>query len=306
MRVVIAGGSGFLGRALIERLTRDGQQVVVLSRDAGTSLKTDRARVAPWTPNGDTGPWASALDGADVVINLAGAGIADRRWSSARKQLLYESRMQSTRSLVAAVRAAGTKPGVFIQGSAVGIYGSYDNGGQFDERSSPGSDCLAGLCVAWEAEAQPVSAMGCRLVFLRTGIVLSRTGGALAKMLLPFRLFVGGRVDTGRQYMSWIDLDDWIGMVMWAIGNPAVSGPVNATAPYPVTNAEFARAIGHALHRPSWAPVPGFVLKLVFGELATDCLIRGQRVVSRRGAELGYQFRYERIDEAMAAAVRRG
>ncbi len=304
MRVIIAGGSGFLGRELTERLTRDGHQVVVLSRDAGATAGLANARVVPWTPDGDSGAWAGEIDGADAVVNLAGAGIADRRWTAARKQLLMDSRLQSTRSLAAAVRAAANMPPVFIQQSAIGFYGAYDNGGEFDEGSSPGSDFLAGLCVAWEAEAHPLSAMGCRVVFLRTGIVLSRKGGALAKMLPPFRFFVGGRVASGRQTMSWIHLDDWVGMVLWAIGNSAVRGPVNATASNPVTNAEFARAIGRALHRPSWAPVPAAVLKLVFGEMATDCLIRGQRVLSRRGAELGYQFRFEKVDEAVAAAIR--
>jgi hypothetical protein len=160
------------------------------------------------------------------------------------------------------------------------------------------------MCVAWESEARDIADHGCRLVVLRTGIVLSKSGGALAKMLPLFRFFVGGPLGSGRQVMSWIHLDDWIAMVRWALERGDVTGPINATAPYPVTNAEFSRAVGRAIHRPSWAPVPGFVLRLIVGEFATDGLLRGQRVLPARARELGFTFRYERIDEAMAAAVR--
>jgi uncharacterized protein (TIGR01777 family) len=304
MRVVIAGGTGFLGRALAGRLVRDGHDVAILSRGGAAGSAADGARAVAWTPNGDTGPWAAEIDGADAVVNLAGAGIADRRWTEARKRRLHDSRVLSTRSLAAAVRAARVKPRVFIQCVAVGIYGAHPNGATFDESSGPGTDFLAQLCVAWEAAAQPVAAEGCRVVILRSGVVLSRRGGALAKMLPAFHFFVGGRIASGRQYMSWIHLDDWVGMTIWTIENPAVSGPVNAAAPQPVTNAEFSRALGRALHRPSWAPVPGFVLNVVFGEMATDCLILGQRVVPARAIEMGYQFKFGHIDEALADAVR--
>jgi len=304
MRIVIAGGTGFLGRALAERLLGGGHRVVLLGRDAAWSRGDSSLRAVQWTPNGEAGPWAAELDGADGVVNLAGAGIADRRWTTARKKLLLESRVQSTKSLVAGLRRSQTMPSVFIQGSAVGFYGAFDNGPELDERSSPGTDFLAGVCVAWEAEAQPVSMMGTRLVVLRSGIALSHTGGALAKMLPPFRFFVGGRIGSGRQYLSWIHLDDWVGLVAWAIANPAVSGPVNACAPNPVPNREIARAIGRAVHRPSMAPVPAFVMKTMFGQMASDTLLRGQRVLPRRAIELGYQFRYPTIDQAMPAAVK--
>ena len=299
MRVVIAGGSGFLGRALTERLLAQGHEVVLLSRGAESFSERPNLRVVRWTPDGRSGAWAGELDGATALINLAGAGIADQRWTTARKKLILESRIKSTRSLMDALRSVKTKPGVFVQASAIGFYGAHDNGPEFDERSSPGSDFLAGICVAWEAEAQPAAMLGCRLVVIRTGIVLSRSGGALAKMLPPFKFFVGGRIATGRQYMSWIHLDDWVGLVEWAISNPAVSGPIDATAPHPLTSAEFARAIGRALHRPSVMPVPAFVLKLMFGEMAEVCLIRGQRVMPRRATELGYQFRHPRVDGAI-------
>jgi hypothetical protein len=303
MRIVIAGGSGFLGQALTQRLHADGHEIVLLARgtksDAGP-----RVRPVQWTPNGESGPWADEIDGADAVVNLAGAGIADKRWTDARKQLILNSRVQSTRSLIAALRSVHRKPAAFVQQSAVGFYGSYDNGPDCDERSSPGKDFLAGVCVAWEAEAQPAAVLGSRLVVTRTGIVLSRTGGALKKMLLPFTLFVGGRIGSGRQSMSWIHLDDWVAMMTWVIANAAVTGPVNATAPGPVPNAEMARAIGRALHRPAIAPVPAVVLKAVFGQLATDTLLKGQRVMPRQAIERGFQFRYPTIDEAVRAALK--
>jgi hypothetical protein len=258
-----------------------------------------------WTPDGTAGgAWAAAVDGADAVVNLSGADMAGGRWTAARKRLLRDSRLQSTSSLVTAVRAARTKPRVFVQGSAVGVYGASLDDLTLDEASPPGTDFLASMAADWEATARPVGDT-CRLVFIRTGIVLSRKGGALKKMLLPFQLFAGGPVASGRQYLSWIHLDDWVGLVTWALEDEAVRGPVNASAPNPVTSAEFARALGRALHRPAWAPVPGFVLTLVFGEMAHDMLMLGQRVLPRRAMELGYRFRYERIDEAMVAAVRR-
>ena len=302
MRIVIAGGSGFLGHALTQRLRTDGHEIVVLGRGTEAGAEA-RVRMVHWIPNGEAGPWADEIDGADAVVNLAGAGIADKRWTDARKQLIVNSRVQSTRSLIAALRSASKKPAVFVQQSAVGFYGSYDNGPDCDERSSPGKDFLAGVCVAWEAEAQPAAVLGSRLVVTRTGIVLSHTGGALKKMLLPFKLFVGGRIGSGRQAMSWIHLDDWVGMMAWVIGNAAVAGPVNVTAPNPVPNAEMARAIGRALHRPAIAPVPSVVMKAVFGQLATDTLLKGQRVLPRRAIELGFQFRYPTIDQAVPAAL---
>jgi uncharacterized protein (TIGR01777 family) len=305
MTIVIAGGSGFLGQALTARLVADGHSVVILSRAVNPEQsQTANVRVAHWLPDGSAGPWASEIGAADAVVNLAGAGIADKRWSSSRKRLLHDSRVNSTRSLAAAMRAAAIKPKVFIQESAVGFYGGWENGAEFDESASPGSDFLATLCVGWEAEALPIAALDCRLVILRTAIVVSHAGGALPRMLPAFRLFVGGPIAAGRHYMSWVHLDDWTSMVSWAIDNSAVSGPINASAPNPVRNTEFMRAIGRAIHRPSWIPVPGFVLKTLFGEMAAVTLLRGQQVVPKKARDLGFTFRYERIDEAMAAAIR--
>jgi uncharacterized protein (TIGR01777 family) len=227
-QVVIAGGSGYLGRALAARLAREGHQVVVLTRAhssskyEGRSSKTDvaqpsRIRYAEWTPDGTASAWAEEIATADAVVNLAGAGIADRRWTESRKRLLVESRILSTRSLVAAIREAEKRPSLFVQASGIGYYGSFEDGPALDESSPPGDDFLAKLCVTWEGEAQPVQAFDCRLVIIRSGIVLSKDGGALKKMMLPFRLFAGGPLGSGRQQMSWIHRDDWIGLVAWAI-----------------------------------------------------------------------------------------
>jgi len=275
---------------------------VILSRGADETVAG--ARVVAWKPNGSTGPWAAEIDAADAIVNLSGAGIADKRWSEARKKLLLESRTLSTRSLVEAVRAASRKPSVFVQASGAGFYGAHEDGRQtFDEHSPAGSDFLGQLCVQWESSAQPIADLGVRLVTIRNGVVLARHGGALAKMLPPFYFLAGGPIASGRQYMSWITLDDWIAMVMWAIGTDRVNGAINGTSPNPVDSKTLARAIGRAVHRPSWTPVPGFVLRLMFGEMAQNMLILGQRVVPKRAQELGFKFTHPEVEEALRSVL---
>ena len=210
--------------------------------------------------------------------------------------------MFSTRSLVAAVRAATNRPGIFIQGSAVGYYGT--GGAQvFDESFPPGLDLLGEMCVAWEAEAHGVTALGARLVILRAGVVLGQGGGIMKQMARPFRFFVGGPVASGRQYLSWIHRDDWLAFVTWALDTPSVSGAYNATSPEPVTNEEFSRALGRALGRPSWLRVPAFALRMLFGEMANEMLIRGQRVVPKRALAEGFRFVYPTVAAALKAAT---
>lgn len=301
MRIVVAGGTGFLGQPLVAHLAQRGDEVVVLTRRPDSSRAGSRVREVAWQPDGSADrSWAAAIDGADAVVNLAGAGIADKRWTAARKRLLQDSRVLPTRSLAAAVRASTSPPGVFIQGSGVGFYGAIPGDRIFDESDSPGDDFMGRMCVAWEAEAQPVATMGSRLAFVRSGVVLARDGGALAQMRRPFLLFVGGPVASGRQYLSWIHRDDWIAFVTWVLDTPGASGPLNTTSPEPVTNAEFSSALGRALHRPSWIPVPGFALRLLFGEMAQNALILGQRVIPKRAQELGFRFTYPDIDSALA------
>ncbi|HET9270078.1 MAG TPA: TIGR01777 family oxidoreductase [Vicinamibacterales bacterium] len=303
MRIVIAGGSGFLGRALSEHLVGRQHEVVILTRSGAVSARTG-ARAVSWQPDGSANPgtWAKEIDGAAAIVNLTGAGMADKRWTRRRKDELRQSRVQPTRSLVAAIRAASVRPATFVQGSAVGFYGpSHDE--VIDESFPPGQDFLGQLAVSWEAEAHPVAALGCRLVILRSGVVLARGGGMLEKVMPPFQFFVGGPIASGRQYLSWIHLADWVALVTWVLETSSVSGPVNAASPTPVTNADFSRALGRALRRPSWLRVPGFALRLIFGEMANDMLLAGQRVVPRRALEAGFAFKHPDIDSALNSAL---
>jgi uncharacterized protein (TIGR01777 family) len=305
MKYVIAGGSGFLGDALCARLASDGDDIVILTRGPGRT--TASSRYVTWTADPATASgsdWARELDGADGVINLAGAGIADRRWTAARKQQLRQSRVDSTRALVSAARVATNRPTVFLSGSAVGFYGPQpDDGPALDESAPPGSDFLSVLAVDWEAEAHAAEALGSRVVIVRTGVVLARNGGALEKMIPPFRFLVGGPLGSGRQVMSWIHLTDWVDLIVWLLRTPGASGTFNATAPEPATNREFSAALGRALRRPSWIPVPGFALKLIVGEMAGPALLAGQRVIPKRALDLGFQFSYPEISSALQTAV---
>ena len=279
MRIVIAGGTGFLGRPLAAALTAAGHQTVALPRDR-------------------TG-WAKAIDGAAVVVNLAGESIAARRWTAAHKTRVLESRVQVTRAIVDAIHQAASPPAVLVSGSAVGYYGP--RGHEVVTEDTPaGSDFLASVCVQWEAEAARAADRS-RVVCVRTGLVLECDGGALAQMLPPFKFGVGGPVGSGRQYWPWIHRSDWIALVQWAIATPAVAGAINATAPAPVTNAEFARALGRALHRPAFLPAPAFALRLVLGEMADALLLSGQRAVPEKAQRLGFKFRYAQIDHALSA-----
>ena len=299
MKIVIAGGTGFLGRPLVASLSGGGHDVTVLTR--GTAA--GRPGVIYWQPDGSIGDWARVIDDADAVINLAGESIADGRWTSHRKVVLRDSRILSTRSLVAAIRGAERKPAVLVSGSAIGYYGNSGDA-PVDESFPPGSDFLARLCVDWEAEARAVTALGCRLVIVRTGVVLAREGGALKQLIPPFRWFVGGPIGSGGQFLSWIHRDDWTALVAWATVHPLVSDVVNATAPEPVTNTAFSKALGRALHRPSWIPVPRLPLKILLGEMADVALVSGQRVLPRRALELGFAFQHGEVNEAVQAAVR--
>jgi uncharacterized protein (TIGR01777 family) len=302
MHIVIAGGSGFLGTALSRTLAAEGHDVVILTRQ--TSDKTSahrRLSFVQWDPNGNTGPWATAVEGATAIINLAGESIAAKRWSAAQKQKLRNSRLLATRSLTGAIRHAASPPATFISGSAVGYYG--DRGEEtLTEASAPGTDFLSSLAKDWEAAASEVANVT-RVALVRTGIVLDRRGGALPKMLPPFQMFVGGPLGTGRQYMSWIHKDDWVRVVSWMITAEGARGPLNATSPSPVTNAEFSKALGHALKRPSLLPAPAFALRLALGEMADALLLSGQRALPVRATDLGFSFRYSNIDEALASVL---
>jgi uncharacterized protein (TIGR01777 family) len=304
MRIVIAGGTGFLGSPLAEVYAEEGHDVRVLTRSlASGEARHESGTGVPgitrvgWKPDGGTGPWATAVDGADAVINLAGESVGDRRWTPQRKALLRDSRIIPTRSLTMAIRGSAQPPAVFASASGVGYYGASGDDPK-TETSPPGDDFLACLCEEWEAEARRAEPAGVRVVLMRTGTVLERNGGALAKLLTPFRLFAGGPMGSGRQYMSWIHRLDWLEMVRWIVTTRDISGPVNVTAPVPVRNSEFARALGRALKRPAFIPAPAVALKLLLGEMAGPLVLTGQRVIPARAQALGYHFRYPEIDIA--------
>lgn len=298
--VVIAGGTGFLGRPLVERLMRAGHDVVILSRaDGRPQTSGPPPRTVRWSPDGSSGPWASALEGADAVVNLAGESIAGRRWTEGRKQRIVDSRVLATRSLVAAIGAATRPPAVFVSGSAVGYYGPCGEE-SVAEDAPAGRDFLARVCVKWEAEAMGALSDRTRVVLVRTGLALERDGGALPAMLPPFWFGVGGPVGSGRQFWPWIHRQDWLSLVQFAIDTPAVVGAINATAPTPVTNRQFATMLGRAIHRPALLPAPGFALKLLLGEMADALLLSGQRAVPRKTEALGFGFAFSRLEQALA------
>lgn len=295
MHVVISGGSGFLGRALTVALEREGHRVSVLTRKARPGHPGD----IEWMPDGGSGPWAKALVSADAIVNLAGEGIADKRWTPARKQALVTSRVQATASLVAAVLELPSPPGIFLSGSGVGYYG--DTGDRrINETAPAGADFVAGMAAKWEAAAAPAVSKT-RLAYLRTGLVMGHEG-ALKQMLLPFRLGVGGRLGSGEQWMPWISLADWVGIVLLLLTTPDATGPFNLTSPTPVTNAEFTKTLGRVLRRPTIFPVPAFALKLAFGELS-EALLTGQRAFPEEAVALSYRFRHETLEPALRAAL---
>jgi uncharacterized protein (TIGR01777 family) len=306
MRVVIAGGTGFLGQPLTAALTQRGHHVTILTRDLHPKESASQATAANvnfvhWSPTGSAGEWAASLDAAGAIVNLAGESIA-RRWSPAQKARILESRVLATRSLVAAARSVRTPPPVFVSGSAVGYYGPLGDE-PVTEDHQPGNDFLASVCVAWEAEARHAARFA-RVVCIRTGLVLARDGGALQKMLPPFRFGAGGPVGSGRQFWPWIHRQDWIDLVAWTLESGAVDGPVNATAPNPVTNAVFASTLGRVIHRPAFMPAPAFAMRLLLGEMADGLLLSGQRAVPAKATHLGFQFRYSDLVDALGAILR--
>ncbi len=292
MHVVLAGGSGFLGRALSARLLADGHDVVVLTRRPRASVHSDQA----WDPSGSVGPWSSTLSGADLVVNLAGEGIADRRWSTERKRALRDSRLLPTRSLASAILQVDRPPPVFISSSAIGIYGARGDEA-LSEDAPAGQDFLATLTVDWEREAER-AAPATRVVLLRTGVVLHPSGGALAQMVPIFKRGVGGAIGSGRQQVSWIHLADWVSLVLWLAATPNARGTFNGTAPSPVTNAELTATLGRVLRRPAVMPVPTFALRLLFGEFA-ESLVQGQRVLPAHAERLGFQFAFRQLEPAL-------
>ncbi len=302
MHIVVTGGTGFIGRALCASLQQAGHRVTVLTRRLQEVNRVCGAAVTAveWNDGGASG-WEQALEGADAVVNLAGAPIADARWTTSRKRLLTDSRVRGTRQLVEAMSRRTIKPRVLVSASGIGYYGACDDR-VLDEGAARGHGFLADLCLEWEAAALEATSFGTRVVTLRTGMVLEQDGGALPKMLLPFRLFAGGPIMPGSQWVSWIHRRDHIGLIQWALATASVSGSVNATAPGAVTMKTFCDALGQVLHRPSWLPVPGFALKAVLGELGT-LMTTGQRVSPAKVLAGGYTFQYPTLEPALRAIL---
>jgi uncharacterized protein (TIGR01777 family) len=301
MRITITGATGLVGPRLITALRERGDEITILSRNpekAAAVLGSDVEAVAWSDPESSPAP-ASALTGRDAVVHLAGEPVA-QRWSADVKRRIRESREAGTRNLVAGMRAAAEPPGVLVSASAVGYYGPHDDE-RLTEEAPAGRDFLAGVCVAWEREAQAYEG---RVVVVRTGIVLEKSGGALAKMLPFFKAGIGGPVAGGRQYMPWIHLDDLVGIYLQATRDTAWSGPVNGSAPQPVTNAAFSKALGRVLRRPAFAPVPKLAIKTLYGKMA-DIVTEGQRAVPVRTQALGYAFAHPELEPALRDALER-
>lgn len=292
MKILIAGASGLVGSALASLLRHRMHQVFTLVRRAPEDLNE-----IYWDPSKQTLS-SDSIEGFDAIVNLSGESISNGRWTKKKKQRILDSRIQSTSLLVKTIAQLAKKPKVLINASAIGIYG--DSGDAWvNEKSSPGTGFLADVCQQWEKAADPVESMGVRLVKLRTGVVLTDSGGALKKMLLPFKLCLGGVIGSGKQYMSWIMLQDLISIIAEAIIDDHYSGVINAVTDNPVTNREFTKALGVALHRPTVFPMPAFVAKLAFGEVADALLLSSCRVKPQKLMDCGYQFLFPRLQETL-------
>ncbi len=297
MRIIITGGSGLIGRQLCSSLLSAKHEVIVLSRNP-TKVKDlpDGVRLAQWDGK-SAADWGELADGAGAMINLAGEGIADGRWSSERKQRIRESRIHAGLAVVDAIKQAKNKPGVLLQASAVGYYGP----GQdqvITEESPMGHDFLAKVCHDWEASSVAVTKMGVRRPVLRTGVVLSQAGGAFPKMAMPFKLFAGGPIGSGKQWLPWIHIEDQVRAIEFLLAQENATGPFNLSAPTPVTNKEFGDTLGQVMSRPALLPTPAFAMKAIFGEMST-VLLDGQRAVPQRLQALGFTFKFPTLEAAL-------
>lgn len=297
MRILISGSSGLVGTALRERLAAAGHTVERLRRGAGPS----QPGWVTWDPAMNLFDPVAA-EGADAVVHLAGASVAEGRWTEKRKRVLRSSRVDATRHLVSELSKLKSPPRVFVSASAIGYYGNRGDE-VLTERSEPAEDFLGRMSQEWEAEARGATKFGARVVLLRIGVVLAAQGGALARMLPPFKLGMGGPIGSGRQWMSWISLPDLVAVIEHALGDGALEGPVNAVAPAPVTNRDFSRALGRVLHRPAFAPLPGFAARILFGEMADALLLASTRVVPERLQAAGFRFQHAEVEAALRAVL---
>jgi uncharacterized protein (TIGR01777 family) len=303
MRVAVTGGTGFIGRALIRALRERGDSVIALSRDIfrAKEILGDGIELVHWEAGGRPGPWEAEISRSDAVVNLAGEGIFKKRWDAGYKSLIWRSRVDGTRQLIAAIARQTQQPRILINASAIGFYGPRGSE-PLDENGQPGSDVLGQMAQAWEAEAEKAEPLGLRVIRLRIGVVLDKDGGALAQMLPAFRMFLGGWAGNGAQYFSWIHRQDLVRIMLHVLDHDHIGGAVNATAPQPATNKDFSVALGRALHRPVWAPIPTFALKLLLGE-AAYVILTGQNVLPKAITAAGYRFVHPALDEALEAIL---
>jgi uncharacterized protein (TIGR01777 family) len=300
MRVVITGATGFIGRALCRELHKD-YEVIALSRDASRAAGSvgDWAKVVEWDGR-TTGSWLKQANGAFAIINLAGENVASGRWNESKKAGILHSRLDSARAVLEAIKQVDKKPTVVIQASAVGYYGPRRDE-QLDETSAPGEGFLARVCERVEESVKKMESPGVRCVVIRTGVVLGRDGGALVKLAKPFRFYLGGHLGSGRQWFSWIGLEDEVAAIKFLMESASLVGVYNLTAPQPVTAKEFCVTLGKVLRRPSWLRVPGFAVRLALGEMADEMLLSGQRVLPKRLLATGFEFKYPNVEEALRA-----
>ena len=292
MNILITGGTGFIGTELCALLSRQHHTLVIKTRHP------ERLKGAI---RGISGlHQLDASERFDVVINLAGEPIADKRWSMAQQTRILDSRLNTTQELIDYFAVSEHKPSLFISGSAIGFYGIGSRTESVDEQSPGDNSFSSRLCREWEACARQAEPMGIRTCLLRTGIVLGKNGGALGKMLVPFKLGLGGKIGAGSQWMPWIHLHDMVALIAYCITDESLSGPINATAPQPVTNADFTKALGHALHRPTLFTMPAMMIELLMGQMGEELLLAGQRVLPVKIEQAGFQFRYQRLDQALA------
>lgn len=298
MQILITGGTGTIGRRLVHHLLQYGDVVKVVSRQEYKPANLPAKIIfAQWDGKTAAG-WGNLVEGVDAVVNLAGAGLADSKWTEARKKEILESRVNAGKAVVEAISAASVKPKVVIQASGKDYYGVHNNDQVITEEHGPGNDFLSQVCQAWEASTAPVEAMGVRRTIIRSGVVLDLQGGALPKMLLPFRFFAGGPIGSGRQWFPWIHYCDEVEAIRFLIQTEAASGPFNLIAPNLLRNHDFAKVVGKVMKRPAFVPAPSFVFKAVFGEMST-VLLNGQQAMPKRLQELGYQFQFPQAEGAL-------
>lgn len=298
-RVIVTGGTGFIGRHLSKRLMEKGYEVVCLTRNVSSAKQEGDSRIlfTGWDGRTAVG-WGGYAEGSAAIVNLAGENLASGRWDKKRKQRIIQSRLQAGKAVVDAVKSARRKPGVVIQASAVGFYGNRGDE-VVDEASGPGRGFLAEVVREWEGSTAEIEALGARRAVIRTGLVLGSEGGALPRLVLPFRFFVGGPLGNGRQWVSWIHVEDEVQAILYLMEHPELAGVFNLTSPHPLRNGDFHRKLGRVLKRPSWMPVPGFLLRMLFGKMSEETILSSQKVMPARLEEAGYEFVFPEAEKAL-------